>query len=327
MGVRHFYWGSVAVLLWVHFYQISFLLPFNLPFYITMAFAIGIVLLASRSRLLHLDALDAKEHLLLYVLQILNLSMYYFLESGWGILVPLVPFLLLEIHRQRACRELFLWKKLVQTQSEEMKHLNETFLVTRKERHDFLKHISAMHYMLEKEQFAEATTYLDELVEGYKETNLSIQVERGTVAGILHHNYRRGKENGLEVVYDLETSISSLPLSDKDVTALIGNILENAMDAGIEFQTVKGKQAQVVLQAYKRSGLFILNCKNDSLPLPDEILDNLFQKKVPTTKSGDHEGLGTQIIAEIVGKYNGYLDYPYQDETFTLHITTPAIGG
>lgn len=206
-----------------------------------------------------------------------------------------------------------------------MEQMNETFLVVRKERHDYLKHISAIHYMLEKENYEEAKSYLDELVEGYKETNLSIQGERGTIAGVLHHHYRLGKEKGMDVIYDLETPVSSLPLPDRDLIPLIGNMLENALEASEEWQIAKGRQAQITFQLYKRSGLFILNCKNATLPLPNEVVDSLYTKKAKTTKSGHHEGLGTGIIAEIVNKYNGHLDFIYKDETFTLHIKIPAI--
>lgn len=203
--------------------------------------------------------------------------------------------------------------------------MNETFLLVRKERHDFLKHISALHYMLENKNHNEAAAYLEELVEGYKETNLSIQGERGTIAGILHHNYQFGKDKGIEITYDLESAISNLPLSDRDLSVLIGNILENAIEASEEWQQSTGKKAHITLQTYKRSGLFILNCKNNTLPIPNEVLDHLYTKQAKSTKSGDHEGLGTSIIADTVKKCNGHLDFIYKAETFTLHIKLPAI--
>lgn len=129
----------------------------------------------------------------------------------------------------------------------------------------------------------------------------------------------------MDVVYDLETPVSSLPLPDRDLIPLIGNILENAIEASEEWQMEKGKQAQITFQLYKRSGLFILNCKNATLPLPNEVSTLYIRKRQKRLKSGHHEGLGTGIIADIVNKYNGHLDFIYKDETFTLHIKIPAI--
>jgi two-component system, LytTR family, sensor histidine kinase NatK len=49
--------------------------------------------------------------------------------------------------------------------------INETFRIVRSERHDFLKHVSAIHYLLESEKNQEAKDYLDQLVDVYEETN------------------------------------------------------------------------------------------------------------------------------------------------------------
>jgi LytT family two-component system sensor histidine kinase NatK len=247
------------------------------------------------------------------------------MEPNFGYLIPFILFLLVEGIRHHWSNLLHNKNQLIRSQHKEMEQMNETFLVVRKERHDFLKHISALHYMVENKKHVEATNYLDDLVEGYKETNLSIQGERGTVAGLLHQSYMEGKERGIEIVYDLEVSISSFPLSDQDLVALIGNILENALDASSAFQEKRGQKSHITLQTYKRSGLFILTCKNDTLAIPNEILDHLFTKKAQTTKTGNHEGLGTQIIAEIIETHQGFLDFTYKSNTFTLQIKLPAI--
>ena len=41
----------------------------------------------------------------------------------------------------------------------QLKQFNETFQMVRKERHDYLKHVAAIQYLLEKEQFEEAKSH------------------------------------------------------------------------------------------------------------------------------------------------------------------------
>lgn len=324
MKLAQIYWISIAVLTVIHLEFTGQATPFHIPIYIPFILVGGLTFFISRKVVLHIQQLGDKVNLQLYSLQILILIIYISLEPSWGVFIPFLLFIGVEVFRHKISRQLFRTQHLLDSQAQKIDQMNETFLVVRKERHDFLKHISALHYMLENKQYHEAENYVDELVEGYKETNLSIQGERGTVAGVLHQNYQAGKEKGIEVIYDLETAISSLPLTDHDTVALIGNIIGNAIDASSEWQNEKSKQAHITLQTYKRSGLFILNCKNDTLPLPNEVLDHLFTKKATSTKSGDHAGLGTQIIADIVNRYGGHLDYTYKNETFTLHIKLPA---
>ena len=325
MGTRRLYWVSIVLLAVFHMEFAGRALPFDFPLFVSVVLAFTLVFLLQRKVIVQIDALGTKENFRLYSIQLFLLIIYLLIEPGLISLIPLLIFILLEVIRHSTSHKLYRNRELIQSHKREMEQMNEAFLVVRKERHDFLKHISALHYMLENNNHQEATTYLNELVEGYKETNLSIQGERGTVAGILHQSYREGKNKGIEIMYDLGSPISSLPLSDRDLTALIGNILDNALEASADWQEKNGNQAHVTLQTTKRSGLFILTCKNYTLPLPNDVLDHLFTKQSRTTKSGDHEGLGTQIIAQIVRKHAGYLDFVYKKQTFTLQIKVPAI--
>ncbi len=220
----------------------------------------------------------------------------------------------------------------MKTLLEEAKHFdeqraqfNETFRIVRSERHDFLKHVSAIHFMLETNKNGEAKLYLDELVESYKETNLSIKGERGVVAGILHQMYRKARALDIEVVYDFDVPLSTLPLSDQQIITLIGNLLSNSIDACEDWQKKYNKQAFLSLQFYKRSGLYILQSKNSSLPIPAQVLDQLFVNFGKTTKGEGHEGLGTKLIQDVVNESNGFLDFVHKDEEFVIKIKIPSI--
>lgn len=325
MKFTHLYWLSVLVFASIHVYQLTTVIQLNIPLYITILILIGLIYFIQKSIPLRVYGLGKKGNGGIYGIQILLPLLYMWLNPGLGYLILLVFFILIEGIRHWLSFHLQQQRKLLESQRNDLKKMNETLLLVRKERHDFLKHISALHYLLENNNPKEAGNYLNELVEGYKETNLSIQGEHGTVAAMLHQSYQQGRGKGIEVTYDLESAISSLPLSNYDLTTLIGNILENALEASEAFQEATGEKAHIILQAYKRSGLFILNCKNDTLPLPNKVLDHLFTRQAQTTKTGNGEGLGSQIIAEVIKKYQGHLDFTYKNKSFTLHIKLPAI--
>lgn len=325
MKAVHIYWISITLIAVIHISYLSSILSLNLSLFAAAVVVGGVVFLLYKKVLFSVDRLSTKHNILLYGLQIGILILYPFIEQACACLILFLLFIGGEILRHQLGRQLAAAGQLLLEQNREIDHMNKTFLVVRKERHDFLKHISALHYMLENKENEGAAGYLNELVEGYKATNLSIQGERGTVAGILHQSYQQAKEKGIEFIYDLESPISSLPLADSEITALIGNILGNALDASEEWQNTTGKQAAITLQAYKRSGLFLINCKNHTNRIPNEVLDQLFKKHGLTTKTGNHEGLGTKIITDIVQKNQGHLNFIHKNETFTIHIKMPAI--
>src|SRR5690625_1560284 len=290
----------------------------------TLAAIISIVtpIIINRSTLYVIDQLDKKINGLIFIIQIGILLLYLNTTHTW---ILLILFILIEGLRHFIAKKDAAMKKQTMNYEKELDQMNETFKKVRSERHDFLKHISAIHFMLEKKQMNEAKTYLDDLVGTYEETNMSIKGEKGIVAGILNSSYRKATKLGISTDYDLDIPISSLPMTDQEIVSLIGNLLSNSIEACEEWQNNRGNQAYLSLEFFKRSGLFILICKNDSMPIPTHILDKLYQSFGHSTKEGEERGYGTKIVHDIVRKYNGLLDFTYKQEQFTVKIKIPAL--
>ncbi|WP_253701181.1 sensor histidine kinase [Bacillus sp. FJAT-29814] len=312
------YWFMVVVLGSIHIQA----LPWKIPFYVG---GLAFLFYSYRIIILHLPVLGFRWNSLLWGLQLLLLLLYIPMKPLWVNLVPFIVFIVIEVIRVMVAGKLASLQLSVKQMEEQATQLNETFRVVRSERHDFLKHVSAVHFMLEKGDAAEAKAYLDDLVDDYEETNLSIKGERGSVAGVLHQMYKRAKAAGIEMVYDFDLPLSSLPVSDQQMVGLFGNLLSNSIEACEEWQKERKEQAVITLQFYKRSGLYLLICKNNSLPIPTAILDELFHSYGKTTKGGEHQGLGTKMIHDTVKACQGFLDFIYKDQEFTVKIKIPAI--
>lgn len=259
-----------------------------------------------------------------WFIQILLLGICVFSTPSWAYLfVAFSSIALFSYSIRNTKKQLDVRKKLVDIEVK-YEEYNQTFQTVRKERHDYLKHIAAIQYLLENEQSQEAKRYIADLVGGYEETNLSIKGEHGAVAAILHRIYQRAREANIAINYDFEVPCSKLPLSSQEIVALLGNILENALDACLEWQQHHSAQGFIEVTLQKRSGLYILICKNSTIPLPKEVADPLFQTTGITTKS-KHDGLGTSIIRTIVKQHQGYFDFTAEKEMFTLICKFPSI--
>lgn len=319
------YWSLVTVIGSIHLQALFTSLHFAIPIYVTFLLVVGFTYYFSKRSILRITSLGLKWNIILFGLQLLLLLIYLAQMHSWVCLVLLIVFIGIELVRQMGAWKLDSLLKELNQVAEQQAHFNETFRIVRSERHDFLKHVAAVHFMLENGEYDEAKDYLNQLVDEYEETNLSIKGERGSVAGILHQMYRRAQAAGISVVYDLDLPLSTLPLSDTHMVTLIGNLLSNSIDACEEWQNQHQQQALLTLQFYKRSGLYLLICKNNSLPIPTKILDELFQTYGKTTKSDGHEGLGTKIIQDIVNEHQGFLDFVFKEEEFIVKIKIPAI--
>ena len=319
------YWVTLILLGFVHLHALLMNLPWDFPFYITFLVASLTLYILSRKKSISFLKTDQRWNGALFLIQLLLLLPYLAMKASWFYGVFLVLFMCLEWIRWEVSNRIAQLHKENGQFEEERAQLTETFRIVRSERHDFLKHVSSIHYMLENRHHEEATAYLDDLVDGYEETNLSIKGERGSIAGILHQMYSQGKALGVTMIYDVDMPLSTLPIPDKKLVTLLGNLLSNSIDASIEWQNHYRKSATVTLQFYKRSGLYVLICQNPSLPIPIHILDKLYQSYGHTTKGEKHDGLGTKVIQDTVVDYQGFLDFVYRDEEFTVKIKFPAI--
>ncbi|MFE0502958.1 sensor histidine kinase [Peribacillus butanolivorans] len=307
-------------------YGLTELLYLPFPLYISAIFIcfLAFFLYRKYSRLYKQISLGNYVTAILSGTQLIVAILYAWIEPSIAYLGLFLLFIGIEMIRFNMGRSFLRLKNQQKQMEEERMQINETFRVVRSQRHDFLKHVSALQFMIERDEVATAKEYINELVDVFEETNLSIKGE-GVVAGILHQMYRRAKENQVQIVYHLDVPLSSLPIKDQELVSLIGNVLANAIEAAESWQEEKGEIAQITLHFYKRSGLYLLSCSNSSLPIPNPILDALFEKYGQTTKLGPHEGMGTKIISDIVKKHQGYLDFTYKSEEFSLKIKVPAI--
>lgn len=323
MKTSFMYSWALGALLFLHMHA---LLGEWITFYVSLLVAATITFYFYRKIDVQIENLGWKINSVLGIAQLLVVSVALVAPLPiWLAFAPILIFAAGEYVRLTSALHFTRLNRDLAQHEEQRTHINETFRIVRSERHDFLKHVSAVHFMLENGKAEEAKLYLDDLVENYEETNYSIRGERGVVAGVLHQMYRRGKASGVSMVYDLDLPLSTLPIGDQKIVALLGNLLNNALDACEDWQRERGAQAMLTLQFYKRSGLYMLVCKNNTLPVPVDVLDSLFATYGHTTKGGEHEGLGTKIIKDIVEEHQGFLDFVCKDEEFTVKIKVPAI--
>lgn len=99
----------------------------------------------------------------------------------------------------------------------------------------------------------------------------------------------------------------------KDLCALFGNILDNAIEATL---LVENKEKRLITLTVKRSKQFIvLECTNYSESAP--ILDKINMPRT-TKKDTVHHGYGLKSIKQITEKYDGALSVSFEDGWFKL---------
>lgn len=239
-----------------------------------------------------------------------------------GVLISWAGIIIVEYIRMVQLPTFFQNQNSLQLLQEELDKVNMSFREVRSQRHDFLKHVSVVEFLLSKEEQAEAKDYFASLLEEYQRVNGSIQGEEGHMAAILLDKLQVANTHKVELKYELGIPLSGLPMDAVDQIKLIANLLDNAIDAALDCQV---DIPRVTVTTHTYGGIYIFEVSNHAHFNDPKVLDHLFDKYEITSKSGNHEGLGTFVIANVVKKYNGKLTFRYKDSILSIRIKFPII--
>lgn len=211
---------------------------------------------------------------------------------------------------------------LLQSAQNEIEQFDHTLLSVRAQRHDFLKHANTLHYLINEKNYQAAKQYMSDLVADYHVINEAIKGELSHIASVLLQYAKQAEEENILMTYRLSVPASNLPLQPTDQVNLLANLLANAVEAASDAPT---KMREIVVATSVYGGIYRLEITNSTALIPDHIIDHLFKKYNLTTKNGDHEGLGTYIIKEIVTRYEGQIDYTYEANQMKITVTFPNV--
>jgi LytT family two-component system sensor histidine kinase NatK len=277
-----------------------------------------------RRYLFFFAVLPLEKTLYVTLIQVLFLVLVWMTPQLSLQMISLVGSLLCENIRLRTLLDQAEDQERMETWSKRMEEMNQHLLSIRSQRHDFLKHVSAIGHYIDRGSNTDAKQYFDELVGEYEEINSSIKGESAPISSILFKYKNSLKQLGTVVNEQLSVPISQLPLNRLKQVQLLENLLENAADAIHHFHA-RFSYSKLMISTEIHSGIYIFQIKNSAFFEDKHILDELFEKFEVSSKSGEHQGIGTYIISSVVKSHNGRLAYQFKNDELTIKIKLPII--
>lgn len=268
--------------------------------------------------------LPLKKTLYLILIQVFFLVFILMTPQIYLQIIALLGSFLCEISRLQTFPDQLEEQENTDNLSKRMEEMNQHLLSIRSQRHDFLKHVSAIGHFIGNESNTEAKQYFEELVGEYEEINSAMQGEDTPISAILFKYKNSLKQLGTTVKYQLSVPVSHLPIKKINQVQLLENLLENATDAILSFHA-RYKYSTLSLSTEVHSGIYILQVKNSAFFEDKHILDGLFERFEVSSKAGEHQGLGTYIISSLVKSHNGRLSYQFQNDELVVKIKLPII--
>jgi len=201
-------------------------------------------------------------------------------------------------------------KMLIDMKSEQYNMITEKIEKTRKSRHDIHHHINVVYQLAKENKIEQLIEYLEEYnkIDSTKEP--MVYCNNSTVDAILNHYILLAKDNGIEVHLNVALP-EELKIRDTDLCIVIGNLLENAIEA-----SKKEKNKRIKLR---------INRSNEYICM---LVSNLYNGEIKKGNSGYYSrkrefkdtGIGLSSVSAVVEKYDGRMEVDHTNGEFNVFI-------
>lgn len=235
------------------------------------------------------------------------------------LLLIVILYLQSELFKKSAIRqELAVMNMLWKKEQEQYELSRENIALINQKCHDLKHQIRAIRYMSREEIDA----YIDEVEDSIKIYESMVKSGNEVLDTILTEKSLYCKERGITVSCVADGSQMGF-INTIDLYAILGNALDNAIEAVEKFNSQEKRQIDVMI--YREQRFLVINIVN---PIKERLVydENLmYDAELPQTTKSDryHHGFGLMSIRYMVKKYDGFLNLSEEDGCFSLKILMP----
>lgn len=213
----------------------------------------------------------------------------------------------------RESEELRLFRQRQEFRLESNESVKRQYEETRRIRHDLKQVYAVLSTLLSENKVAEAEEYLSRNYSEIEGMEILIDVGNDFINAILSSKLNRAKALGITVRCCVD---KSLKLDEADMCVLLGNMLDNAIEA-----CEKCAQPRYVeLSIISRGEQYLIEVANSA---PGNVLGE--NAALETTKpNAELHGFGTKSIRQIAEKYDGNVRYFQEGDIFTCEVLLTA---
>lgn len=202
-------------------------------------------------------------------------------------------------------------KERYQGQVEAYRMLEEQYLCMERLRHDMKNHVLGLRGLLERREWEKMEQYLQKMEEAGALAEPEETTGNHVVDVLLGQKRQRAKQASISWECQVQFG-KHMEADDFDLCVILGNILDNAIDACEKSQG----ERWICVQSGIVKDFLLLEVKNSTE-----------EKELPKpSKAAFREhGIGLNNVREAVEKYNGAVNIELKDQVFAISVLLPAV--
>lgn len=203
-------------------------------------------------------------------------------------------------------------------------NVKEILQTIRAEKHELNNYLSTLYGLIYLGNYNEAKEYITKINNRISFMNNIIETNNPIITAILNIQRNKAFLEGIQMEIDIDELPEELPFDSVDLSIVIGNLLNNAMEACISLGKDKPRRIQFSMGIEKEELIiYIKNSKSNLRKLDVKEIIGGFTTK----EDKESHGFGLRNVNFIINQYNGTLNLEDLGNEFRVYITLPMKKG
>ena len=195
--------------------------------------------------------------------------------------------------------------------TEEQKKVMENF---HREKHDWINELRALKNEIEYENKDVVLQNIDRIIQNCQFGEAISDTGNKCIDALINVKYTTAKEKGIDFILKIFIP-EELPINQCDMGIVLGNILDNAIEA-TEKCNSSAKKIEIIMGIKKEA--LVLVVKN---PLAGSLKRNKDGKLLSTKEDSKRHGYGINSVIKVARKYNGDVIIEEEGGEFVITVT------
>jgi two-component system, LytTR family, sensor histidine kinase AgrC len=254
----------------------------------------------------------------------LNTDLYFNALGSWPINIHARLFLTYSLYGL----SIFIFIKFIQesrkravvsTQETIADNIQEMINSIKGQRHDFLNHLHVINMLCSRDNLEPVKEYVQEIVQESVKYNELLKFDNIVLSALINAKIAQANDRGINMKLDIQSAFSGVSHLSIDLSRILGNLLDNAMD----YIANTGGEKTIGLKIYEKGPFVCVSVSNPWMGDQKEI--NEIINRGISTKGYGHQGLGIKICRQLARKIHGKLDYSFDpEEGLSFLLMVPA---
>jgi hypothetical protein len=199
-------------------------------------------------------------------------------------------------------------------QTENFARLSASYRNMRRLLHDTKKHNFYMQSCIKSENYDELYSYLTESIKDLESIYIRVNTGNLVIDTLLTNYINICEERQISFDYKLNIIEHKIPVSDYDLTIILGNLLDNSYNASVKLleNEVSEIPPEISIGIASKGKHFVIHTEN-----------NYIKPSVKASRNTFSHGYGTENIRQVTEKYCGTYLAEYEDTLYAATVIIP----